>query len=185
MDIIGISTNPASSGAYALILREIDGNRRLPIIIGAFEAQAIALEMEGIRPPRPMTHDLLRSIIETFGCTVSDVTITELRDGTFYARIALDTPTNDEIDSRPSDAIALAVRFGVPIFVMSDVLNEAGFIQENDDENAPHRESGSEVHSKERTLIALQKELEQAIQQEEYEHAAQLRDDIRRIQNSD
>ena len=114
VDILGLSTNPASGGAYALILREVNGNRRLPIIIGAAEAQSIALEMEGIKPPRPLTHDLMKNIIGAFGGDLTDIIIDDLRDGTFFAKLNIDS---QQIDSRPSDAIALAVRYGVQIFV--------------------------------------------------------------------
>src|SRR5512135_3075705 len=99
VDILGLSTSPASGGAYALILKESNGNRRLPIIIGSFEAQAIALEIEGIKPPRPMTHDLLKNIIDALGCTVSEITSTELKEGTFYAKVFLDNSISEEIDS--------------------------------------------------------------------------------------
>src|SRR5512142_328638 len=91
VDILGLSTSPASGGAYALILKEVNGNRRLPIIIGAFEAQSIALEMEGIKPPRPLTHDLMKSILDALGGSLSDVTISDLKDGTFYARLNVDS----------------------------------------------------------------------------------------------
>ena len=129
VDILGLSTSPSSGGAYALILKEMNGNRRLPIIIGAFEAQSIALEMEGIKPPRPLTHDLMKNIIDTFGVSLQDVYINELRDGTFYAKITIEgVSDSQEVDSRPSDAIALAVRYGVPIFVAEEVLNEAGIV---------------------------------------------------------
>jgi bifunctional DNase/RNase len=112
MDILGLSTSPSSGGAYALILNEMDGNRRLPIIIGTFEAQAIALELERIKPPRPMTHDLLRSVIQGFGSYVKSVLISELRDGTFFAQISLESDGNElELDARPSDAIALAIQY--------------------------------------------------------------------------
>ena len=87
VDILGLSTSPASGGAYALILKEVNGNRRLPIIIGAFEAQSIALEMEGIKPPRPLTHDLMKNLLETMGADLAEITISELRDGTFYAKL--------------------------------------------------------------------------------------------------
>ena len=99
VDILGLSTNPASGGAYALILREVHGNRRLPIIIGQSEAQSIALEMEGIKPPRPLTHDLMKNIISAFGAELSDIVIDDLREGTFYAKLNID---NQMIDSRPS-----------------------------------------------------------------------------------
>ena len=135
VDILGLSTSPSSGGAYALILKEMNGNRRLPIIIGAFEAQSIALEMEGIKPPRPLTHDLMKNIIDTFGVSLQDVYINELRDGTFYAKITIEgVNDSQEVDSRPSDAIALAVRYGVPIFVAEEVLNEAGIIADAEEE---------------------------------------------------
>ncbi|MBI1806414.1 MAG: bifunctional nuclease family protein, partial [Ignavibacteria bacterium] len=131
VDILGLSTSPASGGAYALILKEVNGNRRLPIIIGAFEAQSIALEMEGIKPPRPLTHDLIKNILETMGADLAEITISELRDGTFYAKLSFDS---QEIDARPSDAIALAVRFGAPIYVAEKVMEEAAFLPENEEQ---------------------------------------------------
>ena len=181
---MGLSTSPASGGAYALILKEINGNRRLPIIIGAFEAQSIALEIEGIKPPRPLTHDLMKNIIDALGFQVSEVTISELRDGTFYARLLLDNSVNEEIDSRPSDAIALAVRFGVPIFVAEDVMTEAGFIPEGEEETtatqpAPHSDSP------ENKIQSLQDRLHDAVQNENYELAATIRDEIRKLQLGD
>jgi uncharacterized protein len=185
VEILGLSTSSASGGAYALILKEAAGKRRLPIIIGAFEAQAIALEIEGIKPPRPMTHDLLKSVIDTLGYSITEITITELREGTFYARLALDTPVNDEIDSRPSDAIALAVRYNVPIFVAEDVLQEAGFIPEDEDAEGGGEAEEKATQSKERQLVALQARLQESIQNEDYELAARLRDDIKRLQQGD
>src|SRR5512136_2555679 len=103
VDIVGLSSSPSSGGAYALILKEVGGNRRLPIIIGAFEAQSIALEIEGIKPPRPLTHDLMKNILDTVGTELTEITISELRDGTFFAKLNLES---QEIDARPSDAIA-------------------------------------------------------------------------------
>ena len=132
VDILGLSTNAASGGAYALILKELHGSRRLPIIIGAFEAQSIALEMENIKPPRPLTHDLMKTLIDSLGGDLVDVTINDLREGTFFAQLNLDS---QEIDSRPSDAIALAVRYGVPIFVAEKVMEEASFVSEGGEED--------------------------------------------------
>ncbi|MBI4427909.1 MAG: bifunctional nuclease family protein [Ignavibacteriales bacterium] len=186
VDILGLSTSPSSGGAYALILKEVNGQRRLPIIIGAFEAQSIALEMEGIKPPRPLTHDLMKAIIDTLGGGLNDVYINELRDGTFYAKLSVDS---QEIDSRPSDAIALAVRFGVPIFVADKVMEEAGFVPESEDADkiappGPATKEGEKEKPKQKLskLEQLQHQLAEAIVKEEYEKAAKLRDEIQKIQ---
>jgi hypothetical protein len=187
VDILGLSTNPASGGAYALILRELNGNRRLPIIIGASEAQSIALEMEGIKPPRPLTHDLMKNIIAAFGAELNDIVIDDLRDGTFYAKLNID---DRMIDSRPSDAIALAVRYGVQIYVAANVMDEAAFIPEDEEEEQPP--SGSPPVSpagaaqqpamKLTKVEQLNRQLHEAIEKENYEKAAALRDEIRRLQ---
>ncbi len=187
VDILGLSTNPASGGAYALILRELNGNRRLPIIIGASEAQSIALEMEGIKPPRPLTHDLMKNIIAAFGGELNDIVIDDLRDGTFYAKLNID---DRMIDSRPSDAIALAVRYGVQIYVAANVMDEAAFIPEDEEEEQPP--SGSPPVSpggaaqqpamKLTKVEQLNRQLHEAIEKENYEKAAALRDEIRRLQ---
>jgi bifunctional DNase/RNase len=182
VDILGLSTSPASGGAYALILKEMGGNRRLPIIIGAFEAQSIALEMEGIKPPRPLTHDLMKTIIDRMGVSLSEVTVHELRDGTFYAKISLDS---QEIDSRPSDAIALAVRYSVPIYVSEKVMEEASFVPESEGEEGeklslPSQEKKA-APPKVSKLESLNAQLKEAIEKEEYEKAARLRDEIRKL----
>ncbi len=189
VDILGLSTNPASGGAYALILREVNGNRRLPIIIGASEAQSIALEMEGIKPPRPLTHDLMKNIITAFGAELSDVTIDELRDGTFYAKLNIDS---QQIDSRPSDAIALAVRYGVQIFVAASVMDEAAFVpdeeEEQQEESAPpakQQKSKQPPATKMTKLEQLHQQLKEAIEKENYEKAAALRDEIRKLELRD
>jgi bifunctional DNase/RNase len=192
VDILGLSTNPASGGAYALILKEVNGNRRLPIIIGAAEAQSIALEMEGIKPPRPLTHDLIKNIITSFGAELSDIIIDELRDGTFYAKLTLDSQL---IDSRPSDAIALAVRYGVQIYVATSVMDEASFLPEEEEEEKeqqPPAASGKKGKSKSTSpppkmtkLEQLNLQLKEAIEKENYERAAQLRDEIRKLELRD
>ena len=186
VDILGLSTTPASGGAYALILREVNGNRRLPIIIGASEAQSIALEMEGIKPPRPLTHDLMKNIIASFGAELAEILIDDLRDGTFYAKLSIDSQL---IDSRPSDAIALAVRYGVQIFVASSVMDEAGFVPEEEEEEqqqgaAPPPKSKSpspQQPTRMTKLEVLNQQLLEAIEKENYEKAASLRDEIRKL----
>jgi hypothetical protein len=186
VDIIGLSTSPSSGGAYALVLGEIDGNRRLPIIIGAFEAQAIALELEKIQPPRPMTHDLLRDTFEAVSIEVSEVVIDELREGTFFAKVRYQHDGEEhQLDSRPSDAVALAVRVDAPIFVAPDVLDEAGIAADEEDVSAlAEAEStggGGQEEEESRPVSRLQRmenELEKAVEEEDYEKAAELRDEI-------
>lgn len=195
VDILGLSTSSISSGAYALILQEVDGEqRRLPIVIGAFEAQAIAMELEGIKPPRPQTHDLLKSILEAFAVNVQEVVIHDLQDGTFYANIILDDGTI--IDARPSDAIALAVRTHAPIYVLESVLEEAGFLPEmdedleEDEDEADFEEYSTRPQAYEREdqplseLERLQRRLQKAIEEEDYELAAKIRDQIKQLEEN-
>jgi len=196
VEILGLSASPSAGGAYALLLKETYGLRRLPIIIGSFEAQSIALEMEGIKPPRPLTHDLLKSVIDHMGATVAEIIIDELRDNTFFAKIRLDVSTLiHEIDARPSDAIALAVRTGTTLYVSDDVMRLASFIpssedieeetnklqeqDENEEEVKPTGKNPNEIK-----LAQLRDWLREAIEKEDYERAAKLRDEINRITNS-
>lgn len=196
VDILGLSPTPApGGGGYALILKEIGGDRRLPIIIGSFEAQHIALELEGIKPPRPLTHDLIRNIIEQLGFSISYVYINELRDGTFFAKIKMDVGSVDEVDSRPSDAIALALKFAVPIYVNEDVMNEVAFVPDKDSEDegieedlfkqpevAAAQEKATDPYT--RKMNKLQTDLKTAIDSEDYEKAASLRDEIKKLELS-
>ncbi|HUN67047.1 MAG TPA: bifunctional nuclease family protein [Bacteroidota bacterium] len=178
VDIFGLQSSPASGGAYALILKEVSGSRRLPIIIGAFEAQSIALEMEGIKPPRPLTHDLIKNILETLGTELVEITISELKDGTFYAKLGFD---GSEIDARPSDAIALAVRFGAPIYVADKVMEEASFLPDEETEGGA-TDAPKVKESKLSHLETLRAQLKDAIEHEDYEKAAKLRDEIRKLE---
>ena len=179
VDILGLSTSQASGGAYALILKEVNGTRRLPIIIGAFEAQSIALEMEGIKPPRPLTHDLMKNIIDSLGTELREITISELKDGTFYAKLSLDS---QEIDARPSDAIALAVRYGAPIFVADKVMEEAGFLPDAEEPESHEQGIPKKTEVRLSKMETLTVQLKEAIEREEYERAAKLRDEIRRLE---
>lgn len=188
VEILGLSASPSAGGAYALLLKEVYGMRRLPIIIGSFEAQSIALEMEGIKPQRPLTHDLLKNIIENLGGTVIEIIIDELRDNTFFAKIKLDVSSmTNEIDSRPSDAIAIAVRTGSPIFVAEEVMRTASFIPNSDEtedqaqamfEQDEEEEPKTKPAAQETKLAHLQNQLREAIEKEDYERAAKLRDEI-------
>lgn len=206
VEILGLSASTGSNGAYALILKERNGERRLPIVIGAPEAQAIAAELEGIRPTRPMTHDLLKNIIELAGGNVSEVCIMDLRDSIFYAQVTIEG-LDLQVDARPSDAIALAVRFEAPIYVMDSVLEEAGIVPEHEEEFEDddddeqdelmrllqqHEETELEdepQHPPRRGTISrleqLRRELEQAIRDEDYERAARIRDEIRRLEGTE
>lgn len=189
-EILGLSTNPSTGGAYAILLKETEGSRRLPIIIGAFEAQAIALEMEGIKPPRPLTHDLLKTLVDNLGANVVEIIVSELKDNTFYAKIILESSgLTNEIDARPSDAIALAVRTYAPIFVSENVMAAAAFIPSDETdiagfENITDSELDKKSISKEAQIAALQDKLREALEQEEFERAAKLRDDIKRLTQS-
>ncbi|GAB5536181.1 MAG: bifunctional nuclease family protein [Rubricoccaceae bacterium] len=188
VDIIGLSTSPSSGGAYALVLGEVSGNRRLPIIIGAFEAQAIALELEKIQPPRPMTHDLLRNLFDSLGAEVTDVVIDDLREGTFFAKVRYVYDDDEaQLDARPSDAVALAVRTDAPLFVAASVLDEAGIPADDsmgdDDEDDPMMEEveRAEPASPTSRLDRMEGQLQKAIEEEDYEAAAKLRDEIARM----
>lgn len=187
-EILGLSTSPSTGGAYAILLRETDGLRRLPIIIGAFEAQAIALELESIRPPRPLTHDLLKNVIDNLGATVIEVIVDELRENTFFAKIVLDVSSlTNEIDARPSDAIAIAVRTHAPIYVSEAVMEAAAFFPAEESEKDftdKDFSTGEKEHipkTKEAKLASLQNKLREAINAEEYERAAKIRDAIQKL----
>ena len=189
VEILGLSSSPSAGGAYALLLRETYGKRRLPIIIGQFEAQAIALELEGISPPRPLTHDLLKTLVDNLGATVTEILIDELRDNTFYSKINVDVSSLENIiDARPSDAIALAVRTSAPIFVSETVMDLASFIpSDNDKQDAFSNsmdEEGGKATEDETKSASLQDQLREAIQDEDYERAAKLRDEIDRMSGS-
>jgi len=194
VDILGLSSSPSAGGAYALLLKESFGVRRLPIIIGSFEAQSIALEIEGIKPPRPLTHDLMKNLVDDLGGTLLEIVIDELRDNTFYAKIILEVSTlTSTIDARPSDAIALAVRTGCQIFVSEEVMRAASFVPSSEDgeESEEAFEISKDLESKEypkqssETKVAsLQDQLREALEKEDYERAAKLRDEINRLKGN-
>ncbi|MEE9431422.1 MAG: bifunctional nuclease family protein [Melioribacteraceae bacterium] len=193
VDILGLSSSPSAGGAYALLLKETDGIRRLPIIIGAFEAQSIALELEGIKPPRPLTHDLLKNLVDDLGATVLEIFISELRENTFYAKIIIESSSlTNTIDARPSDAIALAVRTGSPIYIAADVLNSAGFAPSEEAEEGSEQlgvtskyESGQPPRkTAEAKVASIHDQLREAVEKEDYERAAKLRDEINRLKGN-
>ncbi len=191
VDILGLSTSPHTNGAYALILYELEGKRKLPIIIGGFEAQAIALKLENIKPPRPFTHDLFKNIADVFNLHVNEIIIDELHNETFYAKVVCEVNGEvHEIDARPSDAIAIAVRFNAPLFVTEEIMDEAGIKEEQKeegeevDEPLPAEEVAPALLSPNMRLEELQSALNDAISNENYEEAARLRDEITRLKSS-
>jgi len=181
VEIAKISFYPPSKG-YAVILKEVDGERQLPVIVGAFEAQAIALAIEGIEMPRPMTHDLLSNLLETLEVEVKEIVINKLVEGTFYAKIYVDSFQfgEREIDSRPSDAIALALRVNAPVFVNKKVMQEAGVILADQEEIEEFKFDSADVSKG----ALLQEELEKAIDVENYELAAKLRDKLNTLNST-
>jgi len=190
LEILGLSSSQSQSGSFALVLGESNGNRRLPIIIGMFEAQAIAIEIERITPNRPMTHDLFKSFAHNFKFEVSEVLISDLKEGVFFAKlICSNAHQTVEIDSRPSDAIAIGIRFGVPIFTYEAVLSEAGIIltdETNDEErgvleekeDSPSSKGAAGDELKNFTTEKLKDLLKDALNKEDYEQAAKIRDEM-------
>ena len=190
LKILGLSSSQSQSGSFALVMGEVKGNRRLPIIIGMFEAQAIAIEIEKIVPNRPMTHDLFKSFAESFNFSVLEIVISDLREGVFYAKIVCTDGTQTlEVDARPSDAIAIGLRFSVPIYTFENIMSEAGIVlSESDDIEdesiIPDEEESSEgsplEQIKKYSYDKLQEMLDDALESEDYEKAAQIRDEMNR-----
>lgn len=189
LEILGLSSSQSQSGSFALVLGETIGNRRLPIIIGMFEAQAIAIEIEKIVPNRPMTHDLFKSFANSFNFTVEEIVISDLKEGVFFAKIVCSNSGRTlEIDARPSDAIAIGLRFDVPIFTFESVLSEAGIVltdEESEKEGQTTEESYREnkpfkEQLKDLSPDRLQSLLDEALKNEDYEKAAQIRDEMNR-----
>jgi len=199
LDIVGLSYSQTQSGAYALVLGEVSGNRRLPIIIGSAEAQAIAVEIEKMTPSRPLTHDLFKTFVQSYDITITEVLIYNLVDGVFFAKITTEYDHElKEFDARTSDAVALAVRFNCPIYTYEFIMASAGIIIESNDfaflENitSPPTEAIDEINEKQTvpaqvaspysslTKEQLESTLQKAIETEKYEVAARIRDEIER-----
>ncbi|MBC7407195.1 MAG: bifunctional nuclease family protein [Arcicella sp.] len=189
LEILGLSPSSSQTGSFALVLGEEYGPRRLPIIIGMFEAQAIAIEIEKIEPNRPMTHDLFKSFARTFHYSVSEISITDIKEGVFFAKIHCSDGIKETfVDARPSDAIAIGLRFNVPIYTFENVLSEAGIsinesskddLMEDFEEEAKPQKSFGEL-LKENPIEILNTMLKEALSNEEYEKAAKIRDELDR-----
>ncbi len=185
LEIVGMSYSQSQSGAYALILGEVEGNRRLPIIIGGFEAQAIAIELERIKPSRPLTHDLFRNFASTFGIVVTEVIINKFKEGVFYSElVCFDGEKVVEIDSRTSDAIALALRFHCPVYTYEPIMAEAGVVMKEDAEEETGNPEPETVGTKSgydaMSRDELEDLLEKSIENEDYEKASLIRDELKR-----
>jgi uncharacterized protein len=198
LNVLGISYSQTQSGAYALVLSEEEGNRRIPIIVGGFEAQAIAIELEGLAPPRPLTHDLFKNFAEAYGITIIEVNIHKLEDGVFFANIICNKGGQRiTLDARTSDAIALALRFGCPIFTTEAIVEKAGIVLDFEKgADFEHPDSSQEdkkepkIEKKKRGPITtaldnismeeLKSMLAEAVSNEDYEKASEIRDEINR-----
>lgn len=186
IEILGLSSSQSqTTGSFALVLGEVEGERRLPIIIGMFEAQAIALEIEKISPNRPMTHDLFKSFAHGFNYEVTEIIISDLKEGVFFAKIVCtDGIKTIEVDARPSDAIAIGIRFEVPFYTYEKVLSEAGIILTEDEEILEEDSIEPVIVEKEGerlqdfSLDKLNEMLNEALAAEDYEKAAKIRDEI-------
>lgn len=188
LEILGLSSSQSQTGSFALVLGETEGNRRLPIIIGMFEAQAIAIEIEKIIPNRPMTHDLFKSFSNTFHFHVAEIVISDLKEGVFFAKIVCsDGLKKTEIDARPSDAIAIGLRFDSPIYTYETILAEAGIVltdQEEEEKAEPKARVKKESSKKSAedyknySVEKLNDLLKDAINKEDYERAAKIRDEL-------
>jgi bifunctional DNase/RNase len=184
LEILDLSPSQLQAGSFTLILSEVNGDRRLPIIIGMFEAQAIAIEMEKIEPTRPLTHDLFKTFSKSFDFSIEEIHISAIAEGVFYSKIVCtDGIRQKNIDARPSDAVAIALRFNAPIYTNNSVLNEAGIstadLNNQDAEPEPKEvkaKSGSDLNAM--SVEELKKKLDQAIRNEEYEKAARIRDEL-------
>ena len=201
---VRVAAVSASNVGFLVLLKSMEDPRSLPIFIGVPEAQAIAIQLNGLQPPRPLTHDLLKSVIETFHARLARVEVHDLREGTFYGRLVLDVQGETiEVDSRPSDAIALALRTGSPIFVAESVMNEAGVEidmeklreqsrtvypeqepGEEAEEGTPSRDVPGEPPPPPDPVARLQAELAKAVEEERYEDAARIRDELRKLTGS-
>jgi hypothetical protein len=180
--ILGLSYSQTQAGAYALVLAEERGNRRIPIIIGAPEAQSIAIQLEGLRPNRPLTHDLFLSFATSFAITVIEVNIYKLEEGIFYSEMVCDNgATTIRIDARASDAIALALRFKCPIYTTTSIIEKAGIVIDNDkNSDKNNRSDNEEINEYDSyTMEELEDLLNIAIKEENYEQASVLRDEIK------
>jgi uncharacterized protein len=198
LNVLGISYSQTQTGAYALVLAEENGKRRIPIIVGGFEAQAIAIQLEGLKPPRPLTHDLFYNFAKSFNIELLEVTIHKLEEGVFHSKLTCQSDAQTiEIDTRTSDAIALALRFKCPIYTTPDIIERAGIVLDFEQNN----ESFDDSDEKEKKNVEIEDEfsvknlsqydgaelkkmLDEAVSNEDYEKASMIRDEMNRRKNN-
>ncbi len=191
LEIVALSHSVTQSHNYAVVLGEIDGKRRLPIVIGGFEAQAIAVAMERMKPNRPLTHDLFKNTMDSFTIELKEIVINNLLDGIFYAKlVCLKDGEVFEVDSRTSDAIAMAVRFDCPIYTFGFIMDEAGVIIENTDVEqqalpTKKRPKKAKTSLDSMSISDLNEELQTVLDKEDYEKAARIRDEINKRKETD
>jgi bifunctional DNase/RNase len=188
LEITGIAYSQTQSGSYVLTLLEVAGKRKLPIVIGGFEAQAIAVELEKMVPSRPLTHDLFKSFCKSFGVEVKEILIYKFHEGVFYSKLICEKDgQQSEIDSRTSDAIAIGVRFNAPIYTLGKILDEVGGAENATDDSFDFEDEDEDDHTfsadsnewKDVNLEELSKQLTEAIENEDYELASKIRDEIK------
>lgn len=190
LKVVGLSYSQTQTGAYALILKEESGNRRLPIIIGGAEAQAIAIPLENMTPSRPLTHDLFKSFFESFDIQLEEVLIYNLVEGIFFAKIICHQGDKTlEIDARSSDAVAIALRCDKPIYTHEFIMSSAGIVidpeeEEKEDEVSVESVPSDEPKSTGQSIEDLEAELEKALKEENYERASKIRDEINRLKDN-
>ncbi|MDO9580427.1 MAG: bifunctional nuclease family protein [Bacteroidales bacterium] len=185
LKVMGISYSQTQSGAYALILIEEEGERRIPIIIGGFEAQAIVIKLENLDPPRPLTHDLFKKFADEFKISVIEVMIYKLEEGVFFSKLVCNNGEREySIDSRTSDAVAIALRFSCPIFITEEILEKAGITINPTDSKLSSEDEVENIFETEPTKYGsysdeeLYKMIDEAVRTEDYERAASVRDEI-------
>src|SRR6478672_158854 len=188
LEMVALSHSITQTHSYAVVLGEVNGLRRLPIVIGGFEAQAIAVALERMQPSRPLTHDLMKNFMLAFNVDLHEVIINDLQEGIFYSKLVCSTDNDTvEIDSRTSDAVALAVRFGCPIFTFDNILDSAGILMEDDDKKkkspVQQADAGTRDDLKKLSLQELDNLLNEVLEQEDYMKAIAIRDEIKTGRN--
>jgi bifunctional DNase/RNase len=186
LEIVALSHSVTQSHSYAVVLGEVDGVRKLPIVIGGFEAQAIAVALENMQPTRPLTHDLMKNMMDAFSLQLTEIIIYKIQEGIFYSKLICQSPVETiEIDSRTSDALAIAVRFDAPIFTYENILDSAGMQMEDnpkpqiiEDKKTKSKVTNNKNDLSSFNITELQKMLEEVLEQEDYIKAAQIRDEI-------